>query len=94
MHLPTAGTSARLAVLGQRCLPDGCAEIRGDAAGTLPAVGVVVGATLLAALGGLLRARFGATLPSFFPVDIPRFFVHSVVAGSVVQVGMWFCAGR
>lgn len=71
--------------------PTAFAELRDDPTATVPAVGVVVVATLLAALGGLFWALVGASPPPIFTVDIPRFVVRSVMLGSFIQVGMW-CA--
>lgn len=65
-------------------------ELRDDPAATVYAVGVVVVATALAAIGGLLWAMIAAAPPPIFDVDITRFVQRSVVLGSVAQVGFWF----
>ncbi len=69
--------------------PDAYEELRDDPAATVYAVGVVVVATVLAALGGLLWGRFSASPPPIFDVDVNRFFIRSVVLGSIFQVALW-----
>lgn len=50
---------------------------------------IVVFATLLAAAGGFLWAWIGVTPPEVYEVDLERFVRHSVIYGSLIQVGMW-----
>jgi hypothetical protein len=69
--------------------PNGYEELRDNPAATLPAIGVVVGATILAALGGLLWAALAAAPPPIFNVDIQHFLVASVLIGSLLQVVLW-----
>ena len=64
-------------------------ELRDDPAATVYAVGVVVVATALAAIGGLLWAMIAAAPPPIFEVNVPRFILRSVVLGSLLQVGLW-----
>ncbi len=70
--------------------PDAYEELRDDPAATVYAVGVVVVATVLAALGGLLWGRFAASPPPIFDVDVARFVQRSILIGSVAQIGLWF----
>ena len=57
--------------------------------GLAGALAVVVLATALSALGGLLWAAFAAQPPPIFTVDIPRFIQRSVLLGSLLQIGLW-----
>lgn len=70
--------------------PDAYEDLRDDPAATVYAVGVVIVATVAAALGGWLWARFAAAPPPIFDVNLGRFFRNSVLLGSVAQVGLWF----
>ena len=70
--------------------PDAYDNLRDDPSATAYAVGVVVVATLLAALGGLLWAAIAAAPPEIFDVDIGHFIQRSVLLGSVLQVALWF----
>ena len=70
--------------------PNAYEDLRDDPAATVYAVGVVIVATLLAAMGGLLWARFAASPPQIFDVDITRFFQRSVLLGSLLQIAFWF----
>jgi hypothetical protein len=70
--------------------PSAYEELRDDPAATLYAVAVVVGATLIAAIGGLLWALVAAAPPEIYEVDIRRFILRSVLLGSVFQIGLWF----
>jgi hypothetical protein len=70
--------------------PDTYEELRDDPSATVPAVAVVVIATVLAALGGFLWARIAASPPPIFDVDTGHFFLNSVVLGSAFQVALWF----
>jgi hypothetical protein len=70
--------------------PDAYEELRDDASATVYAVAIVVLATLLAAIGGLLWARIAAAPPEIFDVDVARFFQRSVIVGSIAQVALWF----
>jgi hypothetical protein len=69
--------------------PDAYEDVRDDPAATVYAVGVVVIATLFAAIGGFLWVRFAAAPPPIFETDTSRFLLRSVVLGSVFQVGLW-----
>jgi len=69
--------------------PDAYDDLRDDPAATVYAVGVVVIATLLAAIGGFLWVRFAASPPPIFETDTTRFLVRSVLLGSLFQVGLW-----
>lgn len=70
--------------------PSAYEDVRDDPAATLYAVAVVVGATLIAAIGGLLWALVAAAPPEIYEVDIRRFILRSVLLGSVFQIGLWF----
>jgi hypothetical protein len=70
--------------------PDAYEDLRDDPAMTVYAVGVVVVATLLAAIGGFLWVRFAASPPPIFETDTSRFLTRSVLLGSLFQVGLWF----
>lgn len=61
-----------------------------DRRGTAGALAVVIAATALSALGGLIWAAFAATPPPIFTVDLPRFLVRSILLGSLVQITFWF----
>ncbi len=52
---------------------------------------VVVGATLLAGLGGLLWTQWGGHPPAnaTFAIDLRRFIARSVLLGTVAQSGAW-----
>src|SRR5947207_2114864 len=75
---PVTFNQARRQVLSAASFdPDAYEQLRDDPAATVYAVGVVVVATLLAALGGLLWARFAASPPPIFETDTGRFFTRS-----------------
>jgi hypothetical protein len=85
----TLNTSGRRVVGAISFSPDAYEELRDDPSATVYAVAVVVIATLLAAIGGLLWASIAAAPPEIFNVDVARFFQRSVVIGSIVQVALW-----
>src|SRR5262245_47425058 len=70
--------------------PDTYDDLRNDPTATAYAVAVVVGATLLAALGGLLWALIAASPPQIYKVALTHFIIRSVLLGSVFQVALWF----
>ena len=86
----------RLDEAGRRALgvasfnPTDYEELRDDPTATVFAVGVVIVATILQALGGFLWALFGATPPPIYDVDMSHFLRNSVVLGSVLQIALWF----
>ena len=83
-------SQVRRRAIGVASLDPGAYEdLRDDPAATVYAVGIVVIATVLAAVGGLLWAAISATPPPIFDVDVPRFVLRSVVLGSIFQVALW-----
>jgi hypothetical protein len=62
-----------------------------DPAALGPALLIVLGATLLAGLGGYLWTQWGGRFPenAIFVVDAPRFLVRSVLIGGALQVTLW-----
>lgn len=55
------------------------------------AVLIVIGATLLAGLGGLLWTQWGGRTPenAIYATDVQRFIARSVIAGGLIQVALW-----
>lgn len=70
--------------------PDAYEGLRDNAEATAPAIAVVVIATVLSALGGMIWARFSAAPPETLQVDVSHFFLNSMVLGSLIQIAMWF----
>jgi hypothetical protein len=69
--------------------PGAYEELRDDPAATVPAVGIVIAATVLQAIGGVMWGRFGAPPPPIFQVDLRHLVLYSAVFGSVIQIAMW-----
>lgn len=69
--------------------PDAYDTVRDDPAATAYAIGIVVVASIAAGLGGLLWAMIAATPPQIFRVDLRYLTLHSLVIGSIAQVGLW-----
>lgn len=66
-------------------------EIADDPRAIIGAVAIVVVATVLAGLGGLLWTQWGGRTPAnaIYETDIHRFIIRSVVLGGLIQIGMW-----
>jgi hypothetical protein len=88
-HTVTFKEASRRTISVASFNPDAYEDLRDNRSATIAALGVVVVATLLAAIGGLLWARFAAETPEIYVVDIERFLVRSVIVGSLLQIFFW-----
>lgn len=88
--MATTTTSRRLT--GVLALDSAAFRAVADDEGALDgALVTVVGATLLAGIGGLLWTQWGGHPPAnaTFEIDLRRFIVRSVLLGTIAQIGAW-----
>lgn len=71
--------------------PSAFRAIADDPRAIRDAVLVVIVATLLAGLGGLIWTRWGGKPPAnaIYDTDVRRFIARSVIVGGAIQVGLW-----
>lgn len=62
-------------------------EVRGERTATASAVIVVLGASMMAGLGSWI---WGAQHEDLAGIDLPELFLKTVIAGGLIQTGVWF----